>query len=211
MTDRGRSPIAQAAPLRLATLISGGGRTAVNLLDRIEDGSLAAQLVVAIASRPECAGVERLRARGVRVEVVSRTDQGDPSNVHDHTDAILLDADIDLICLCGWLRHFRVRGPRADWTGRVINIHPSLLPRFGGKGMHGTHVHAAVLASGERVSGCTVHEVDELYDHGPTMLQTEVPVLVDDDVATLAARVFEAECRTYPEAIRIWSARRTSA
>lgn len=193
------------APPRLGVLISGGGRTALNLLDRIEDGSLPATIAVAVSSRADAPGEARLRARGVRVEVVPRSDaagEGGMALLHDRTDRILLDAGVDLVCCCGWLRHLRVRGPLVDWTGRCLNIHPSLLPKFGGKGMHGDRVHAAVIAAGEQESGCTVHEVDELYDHGPILLQRRVPVLPGDDSAVLAARVFAEECVAYPEAIR---------
>ncbi|HMN97201.1 MAG TPA: phosphoribosylglycinamide formyltransferase [Phycisphaerales bacterium] len=211
-----------SAPVRLAVLISGGGRTALNLLDAIERGELDAAVVLAIASRHDAAGIQRLRDRGVPVEIVARSDFPEGSALHDRTDELLLGAGerrsggigddaragVDLICLCGWLRHFRLCGPKADWRGRVLNIHPSLLPRHGGTGMHGDRVHAAVLAAGDALSGCTVHEVDEIYDHGPTLLQKTVPVLAGDDVQTLAARVFAAECAAYPEAVRLWIARR---
>lgn len=197
------------SPPRLGVLISGGGRTALNLLDRIERGSLPATIAVAIASRADAGGVERLRARGVPVEVVAKEPTAGAASgaaaftaLHDRTDRILLDAGVDLLCCCGWLRHVRVRGPLVDWSGRCLNIHPSLLPKFGGQGMHGERVHAAVIAAGERESGCTVHEVDDQYDHGPILLQRRVPVLPDDNVATLAARVFAEECVAYPEAIR---------
>ena len=187
---------------RLGLLISGGGRTALNLLDRIEEGTLAAEVGVAISTRADAPGVERLRARGIAVEVVARRPGAEERTLHDRTDELLLQAGVDLVCCCGWLRHVRVRGPAVDWSWRCVNIHPSLLPRFGGKGMHGEHVHAAVLAAGETESGCTVHYVDELYDHGPIILQRRVPVLAGDDVATLAARVFAAECLAYPEAVQ---------
>ncbi len=189
-------------PLRTALLISGGGRTALNLFDCAERGELPIAPVVAIATRVEAPGVERLRARGVVVHVVARTAGDDCESAHERTDLILLEAGIELICLCGWLRHFRVRSARADWRTRAINIHPALLPEFGGPGMHGDHVHAAVLAAGRSESGCTVHYVDELYDHGPIILQRRVPVLPGDDVPRLAARVFEAELLAYPEALR---------
>lgn len=189
------------SPCRVGLLISGGGRTALNLLDRIEEGSLPAAAAVAIASRHDAPGIQRLRDRGVAVEIVARRDHAGEASLHDHTDELLLRAKVDLVCCCGWLRHVRVRGPRTDWTWRCLNIHPALLPRHGGKGMHGDRVHAAVLAARDPESGCTVHYVDELYDHGPIILQRRVPVQPDDDVASLAARVFAAECIAYPEAI----------
>lgn len=202
------------ARLPIAVMLSGGGRTALNLLSRF--GSTAARsrrprVVAAIASRPDCAGVARLEARGLRVDIVSRRDFPDETALHDRTDELLLASGAELVCLCGWLRKFRVTAPPSkrdgadrpgvDWSGRVMNIHPSLLPAFGGQGMHGERVHAAVLASGATHSGCTVHYVDDQYDHGPIILQRVVPVLPGDDVNSLAERVFTQECLAYPEAV----------
>ncbi|MGH7163516.1 MAG: phosphoribosylglycinamide formyltransferase, partial [Planctomycetota bacterium] len=111
----------------------------------------------------------------------------------------------DLVCLCGFVHLLPIPRP---WRGKVLNIHPGLLPEFGGKGMYGGRVHAAVLRAGARVSGCTVHFADEEYDHGPVILRREVPVAAGDSVETLAARVFQAECEAYPEAIRLFAAGR---
>lgn len=196
----------------IAVLLSGGGRTALNLLKRFPctaGRSRRPRVVAAIASRADCAGVARLQAYGMRVDVVSRRDFPDETALHDRTDELLLASGTDLVCLCGWLRKFRMSAPpreeggapRVDWNGRVMNIHPSLLPAFGGQGMHGDHVHAAVLASGATHSGCTVHYVDDQYDHGPIILQRIVPVLPADDVSALAERVFAQECLAYPEAV----------
>lgn len=178
---------------RLAGLISGGGRTLLNLADAIDRGDLDAEIAVAISSRPDAPGVARLRARGITVACPPRDD-------HEAISRILREADVDLVCLCGYLRWLRID----PWMrGRVINIHPSLLPRHGGHGMYGDRVHAAVLAAGDAESGCTVHVVDEQYDHGPTILQRRCPVEPGDDVASLAARVFAEECLAYPEAIAL--------
>lgn len=185
--------------LRLACLISGGGRTVLNLADRIADGTLHASIELVIASRSDIAGVERARARGLNVEVVARKAFADENAMHDRIGLLLREHRIDLVCLCGYLRWIRVD---PDFRGRVINIHPALLPEFGGPGMHGHHVHEAVLAAGRTVSGCTVHFVDDLYDHGRIILQRHCPVLPGDTPDTLAARVFEQECIAYPEAIR---------
>jgi phosphoribosylglycinamide formyltransferase-1 len=111
------------------------------------------------------------------------------------------DARADLVCLAGWLSLLALP---ASYQGRVMNIHPALLPGFGGKGMYGHNVHAAVLAHGCRVSGCTVHFVDERYDNGPIIVQRTCPVLDDDTPDTLAHRVFEEEKIAYPEAIRLF-------
>ena len=109
-------------------------------------------------------------------------------------------ADVDLVTLAGFLCHLEIPD---DFAGRVMNIHPALIPAFCGKGMYGEKVHAAVLERGCKVSGCTVHFADNEYDHGPIILQRAVPVLDDDTPDTLAARVFEQECEAYPEAIRL--------
>jgi formyltetrahydrofolate-dependent phosphoribosylglycinamide formyltransferase len=187
------------APLRLACLISGGGRTMLNLADRIDDGSLHASIDLVIASRGNIAGVEKARERGFDTHIVLRRDFDSDHAMHDRISALLREKRIDLVCLCGYLRWFRVD---PDFRGRVINIHPALLPDFGGSGMHGERVHEAVLAAKQTTSGCTVHLVDEQYDHGRIILQRTCPVLPGDTADSLAARVFEQECLAYPEAIR---------
>ena len=191
--------------LRLGALISGGGRTLLNLLDRAGAGSLAASVAVVIASRGEIPGAKLARKRGLDVRVARRRDFGREQQMHDVITRWLLERQVDLVCLCGYLRWFRVDEP---FVGRVMNIHPALLPEFGGKGMYGLRVHRAVLAASRKVSGCTVHFVDETYDHGPIILQRECPVLAGDDEHRLAARVFEQECLAYPEAIRLFADRR---
>lgn len=176
-------------------MIGGGGRTLINIADRIEDGSLPASVELVIASREDIPGVERARARGLDVRVPPRGPTGD-----DQITAWIEDVGADLVCLCGYLRLVRIDAPL---VGRTINIHPALLPDFGGRGMYGNHVHRAVLDSGRTFSGCTVHVVDEAYDHGPILLQRPCPVLPGDDVERLAARVFDEECIAYPDAIRL--------
>jgi formyltetrahydrofolate-dependent phosphoribosylglycinamide formyltransferase len=187
-------------PLRIAALISGGGRTLLNLADRIEDGSLRARIVLVIASRAEAPGVQRARQRGLNVRIASTKELGGETARDDVIERWLRETNPDLVCLCGYLSRLRVP---AGFEGRVMNIHPALLPAFGGRGMHGLAVHRAVLAAGCRESGCTVHVVNEEYDQGPIILQRTVPVLPNDDPETLAARVFAQECIAYPEAIRL--------
>jgi formyltetrahydrofolate-dependent phosphoribosylglycinamide formyltransferase len=194
-----------STPLRLATLMSGGGRTVLNLADRIEDGTLPADVTLVISSRADAPAVERARDRGLEVRVAARGDFGSPERLHDTITSWLLERDVQLVCLCGYLHWFRIDEP---FRGRAMNIHPALLPNFGGKGMYGLRVHRAVLASGTEVSGCTVHFLDDQYDHGPIILQRECPVLPNDDEHRLAARVFEQECIAYPEAIRLFAAGR---
>lgn len=193
---------APTPPLRLGTLISGGGRTVLNLQDEIEAGRLPATIELVIASRESAAGVARADARGLPVRVASKTTHPDPDARHDAITGWLREAGVDLVCLCGYLQWFRIDPP---FEGRVINIHPALLPDFGGPGMYGMHVHEAVLEAGRTESGCTVHVVDEAYDHGPAILQRRCPVAPGDDAAALADRVFREECIAYPDAIRLFA------
>lgn len=181
--------------LRIGCLISGGGRTVLNLAEAIERDDIPARIGIVIAHRETISGVERCREAGLPVGIVPIEDSTD---THDQIDRALTDAGVRLVCLAGYLRHFRV-GPR--WTDRVINIHPSLLPLHGGHGMYGDRVHRAVLDSDDTVSGCTVHAVDEVYDHGVVIHQRACPVLPDDDVDSLASRVFAEECLALPDVV----------
>ena len=182
-------------PLRIGCLVSGGGRSVMNLQDLIERGELPATIALVLATRPGVQAIERARARGLRVaEIVPEP----RDTLDDRVDAALHEASVDLVVLAGYLRLFRP----AAWARRCINIHPALLPRHGGKGLWGHHVHEAVLAAGDRESGCTVHWVDEQYDHGKPILQRRCPVLPGDTPDTLAARVFAEELLALPEAIR---------
>lgn len=188
-------------PIRLAVLISGGGTTLVNLIRKIDAGDLNAEIPLVIASRSQCGGIARARDCNLRCEILLRKSY--PS-VETYSEAIFEQcraADVDLVVCGGFLALIRVPG---DFAGRVMNIHPSLIPAFCGQGFHGHHVHEAVLARGARVSGCTVHFVDDEYDHGPIIVQTTVPVDDRDTPDTLAARVFAAECESLPEAIRLF-------
>lgn len=185
--------MARRVPARLVCLISGGGRTVLNIQDTIDRGELDATISVVIASRA-CAGVARCEARGLATKIV-------PGDLEASRLAALLDEHrADLVCLAGYLRLLPVP---AGWEGRILNIHPALLPKFGGPGMFGDRVHRAVIDAGETESGCTVHLCDDRYDTGPIVAQRRCPVNPDDTPASLAGRVFEQECLAYPEAIRM--------
>lgn len=177
----------------IAVLISGGGRSLLNLLDHIEQGSLGARIALVIASA-ECPGAARARARGLHVRVLPGVIPADQlaATLHEHA--------IEWIILAGYLKMLHI--PPA-YEHRVVNIHPALLPKFGGKGMFGHHVHEAVLHAGEKESGCTVHFCDSKFDSGPTILQRRCPVIPGDTPDTLAARVFQQECLAYPEALQL--------
>ncbi|MEE2681631.1 MAG: formyltransferase family protein [Planctomycetota bacterium] len=191
--------------LKIAALISGAGRTIRSLQESIDLQEIPARIDVVIAHDETIPGVERCREIGLKVEIVPGA-RG--ARTSDLIDRILLDHGSDLICLCGYLRKFRV-GSR--WRNRVVNIHPALLPDFGGRGMYGQRVHEAVIASGHSRSGCTVHWVDEEYDHGEHIIQKSCPVHATDDAGTLADRVFELECSCYPEALRMIAESRMGA
>jgi formyltetrahydrofolate-dependent phosphoribosylglycinamide formyltransferase len=190
--------MSDASSLRLVVLLSGSGRTLENLLEAIAAGRLPARAVAVVSSRPDVRGVAIATRAGLPVHVLPPAGWA----VEDWSNAIFAvcrTADADLVVMAGFLHLVRIP---ADFAGRVVNIHPSLLPAFGGRGFHGMHVHRAVLDRGCTVSGCTVHLVDDEYDHGRILLQETVPVLPDDTPESLAARVFAAECRALPEAIR---------
>ena len=187
-------------PLRIAILFSGGGTTLQNLIDATRDGRLPnVAIVKAISSRRDAYGIERCRLAGIPCAVVSKSRYADPA---EHTRAVFahLDpADIDLVCLAGWMNRLVIEEP---WlSNRVLNIHPSLLPAFGGPGMYGRRVHEAILACGAPATGCTVHFVTNEVDEGPILLQERVEVHAGDTPETLAARVQAAERRVYVEAI----------
>ena len=182
----------------IAVLCSGGGRTVLNLLDYIERGDLDANILLAIASRHDILAIERLASRGLDV-AIARKEAESPSDGDAHVQAWLNDCKPDVICLCGYLRLLNIE----PWmVGRVLNIHPSLLPKHGGEGMYGMRVHEAVLQNQDEETGCTVHYVDEEYDHGPHILQKSCMVLPSDTPSTIADKVFELECVAYPEAIQ---------
>jgi formyltetrahydrofolate-dependent phosphoribosylglycinamide formyltransferase len=190
---------------RVAVLLSGTGRTLENLLACRARGELNIDIVGVVSSRAGVRGLEIAQSAGLRTHVVSRAAVRDPGLLSAEVRAFLAPTGVDLIALAGFLRQMEIL---PEWRARVINIHPSLLPLFGGKGMYGGRVHEAVLASGMKVSGCTVHVVDEEYDAGPIILQLCVPVADDDDAHSLGERVFAAECRAYPDAIRLFQAGR---
>jgi formyltetrahydrofolate-dependent phosphoribosylglycinamide formyltransferase len=193
------------APINLAVLASGSGRTLGNFIELIARNELPARISVVVGSRPGLGALHRAAEAKILNFVVNKRDHAD---VASHSKAIfqlLDDANVDLVCLAGWLCLLDIPD---RYAGKIMNIHPALLPSFGGQGMYGHRVHEAVLAAGCKVSGCTVHFVDKEYDSGPIILQRCCPVLENDDAETLAARVFEEEKIAYPEAIRLFAENR---
>lgn len=192
----------QAGRLQVAVFLSGTGRTLENLLAQRADGELEIDIPVVISSRPGVRGLEVAAGAGIEAHVVSRREYPTPSAMSARIRELLAPHRIDLILLAGFLSQLEIL---PEWEGRMLNIHPSLLPLFGGHGLYGTRVHEAVLASGMRETGCTVHLVNAEYDAGPIVLQRSLPIHDDDTPATLGARVFALECELYPEAIRLFA------
>lgn len=175
------------------------------MIDLIGLKQLSADIRVVIGSRANLKGIERASAAGLANHVVARSAYGNCADFSKKVFSLCDEERVDLICLAGWLCLLEI--PPA-YSGRVMNIHPALLPSFGGKGMYGHHVHEAVIRHGCKVSGCTVHFVDNSYDSGPIIIQRTCPVLDDDTPDDLARRVFEQEKIAYPEAIRLFQAGR---
>ena len=186
------------SPARLLVAISGGGTTLRNLLAAIDAGQLTAAVVHVIASKPDCGGIAIAEERGITVTVLPRADFENLAAYGCAFFEVADTVDADLVVMAGFLAQVEIP---AAYEHRVLNIHPSLIPAFAGRGYYGLRVHRAVLERGCTVSGCTVHFVDNEYDHGPIIAQRAVPVEVDDTPESLAARVFEQECDLYPQAI----------
>jgi phosphoribosylglycinamide formyltransferase 1 len=188
-------------PINLAILLSGSGTTLQNLIDRIRAGSLNAKITAVIASRPGIKGIDRAREANLPLHLVERTKYPDIPSFSRDIFKICAGAKVDLICLAGWLSLLEIPDAYAE---KIMNIHPALLPSFGGKGMYGQRVHQAVLDHGCKITGCTVHFVDRVYDNGPIILQRTCPVLETDTPDSLAHRVFEEEKIAYPQAIQLF-------
>jgi len=189
--------------LPIAVLISGGGTTLRNLIEKQKAGVLPVEFRLVISSNPDAKGLDIAKAAGIPTLVAEKgKDQSSDDYARDIFEPCRA-AGVQLVVMGGFLKHVTIP---PDFAGRVINIHPALIPAFCGKGLYGHRVHEAVLEYGAKVSGCTVHFADNQYDHGPIILQRVVPVLDDDTPDSLAARVFAAECEALPEAIRLVAA-----
>lgn len=190
-------------PWRLAVLISGSGRTLRNLLDTIERGDLNAEIVVVVSSVADVRGLEIATSAGIPTHVLTSKDAKGVDAYSEKTYEILTRYEPDLVVMAGYLRRLLVH---PGWENRIVNIHPALLPQAAayaaGKGFYGDRVHQAVLEHGDSESGCTVHVVTDVYDDGPPLAQSIVPVHATDDVRSLADRVFATECELYPRVLR---------
>ena len=192
------------SPLSIAVLISGGGTTLQNFIDLRDSGELHVDFKLVISSRSSAKGLQRAAEAGIPTTVIERSANPDGLFSKQITDA-LRQADVDLGCMGGFLSMWIIP---PEFEDRVMNIHPALLPGFGGKGFYGRRVHEAVLEAGCKVTGCTVHFVDNVYDNGPIILQRAVTVHEDDTPETLAKRIRKYEKVIYPEAIRLFAQNR---
>jgi len=197
---------ASRAPMRIAVLVSGGGRSLENLSEEIARGEVPGELVLVLASNRKAFALERAKRLGIPSVVVDAEKKLSPAEFSREAFAAIERAGADVAVMAGFLRLLPLP---ESWIGRVLNIHPALLPAFGGKGYYGDRVHEAVLAAGVKETGCTVHYVDNEYDHGPVLLQRRVLVREDDTVETLGARVFEEEKIALPQALRMHAKRRS--
>ena len=190
-------------PLRIAVLCSGGGSNLQALLDAIDGGRIRGEVVLVMANRSRAFALERARARGIPAMFISQKEAGSPQAYNDALLAQLQATRAELVVLAGYLR---MVGSQivAAYPQRILNIHPALIPAFCGAGMYGDRVHEAVLASGVKLTGATVHFVDEAYDHGEIVMQRSVPVLDDDDVHALAARVLAVEHTILPQSVALF-------
>lgn len=199
------SEMTPPAPLRIAVLISGGGTTLKNLLEQKAQGTLNIDIPVVISSNPDAGGLRYAKDAGIPT-IVTQSQSFD--NIDKFSAAVFgpcRTAHVDYVVMGGFLKLVRIPD---DFENRVVNIHPALIPNHCGAGFYGLRVHQSVINAGDQTSGCTVHFVDNEYDHGPIILQRSVSVAAEDTPESLAARVFEAECEAYPEALRLLQAGR---
>ncbi|MFN3306618.1 MAG: phosphoribosylglycinamide formyltransferase [Candidatus Kapaibacteriota bacterium] len=187
--------------LRIGFLASHNGSNMQAIIDAIKKGELDAEPAVVISNNSQAYALERARKEGIPTYHISSKHFESEDKLDEEILNTLIKHDVNIVCLAGYMKKI---GPRvlAHFKNRVLNIHPSLLPKFGGKGMYGKYVHDAVLKAGEKQSGCTVHIVDEHYDHGKILGQRVVPVFPDDTVETLSQRVLVEEHKLYPEVLK---------
>ena len=187
-------------PLRIAVLISGGGTTLNNLIEKDRQGDVDLDFRRVISSSPDAGGLRYAEKSQIPVDIIETKDYESALEFSEAVFEKCREADVNYVIMAGFLKRLRIPD---DFTNRVLNIHPALIPAFCGKGFYGLRVHQAALDYGVKISGCTVHFADNEYDHGPVLLQQAVPVKENDTPQKLAARVFEAECEAYPRALRL--------
>lgn len=186
--------------VRLGILASHGGTNLQSIIDSCEAARIPAEVVVVISNNRQSGALARARKHRIDAVHLSNKHYPDNEDLDEAIAEVLREHEVDFVCLAGYMKR---RGPKflSAFKNRILNIHPALLPKFGGKGFYGMRVHEAVLEAKEKESGVTVHIVDEKYDHGPILAQKRVPVLPDDTPETLAARILVEEHKIYSEVI----------
>lgn len=190
----------QLLPLPIAVLISGGGTTLKNLIDRKATHSLPIDIRLVISSKSTAGGLQFAADANIPSQVIRRRDFESAEAYRDAMFDPIRKANAAYVVMGGFLQHLLIPN---DFTNRVLNIHPSLIPSFCGQGMYGLNVHQAAVDYGAKLSGCTVHFVDDHYDHGPVILQKACPVLEEDTAESLQQRVFELEREALPEVLQL--------
>ncbi len=200
-----RTPTENPSPLQVAVLISGEGRTLKNFIDLNAAGNLPIDIRIVISSSSTAGGLAHASAAELPLLICRRKACPSDEEFSQRIFAACREAQVEYVLMAGFMKFLPIP---PDFENRVINIHPSLIPAFCGQGLYGHHVHQAILDYGAKVSGCTVHFVDNQYDHGPIIWQQPTPVFSEDTADTLANRVFDLETEAYPHVIRLLAARK---
>ena len=187
--------------VNLAVFVSGGGTNLQSIIDRCSDGFIPGEVKLVISNNKKAFGLERAHEAGIETYVFIRKDFPDSAAAGNYLLKLMEKYSVDLIALAGYLKKIPPLVIK-KYHGRIVNIHPGLLPKYGGKGMYGLNVHRAVIEARDKETGVTIHEVDEIYDNGPVVAEERVMVLHEDTPEELAARVLKVEHRFYPQVLK---------
>ena len=186
---------------KIAVFVSGGGSNFKAIHHQIQKREIPGEIVLVISNNPNCGAIEYANENSIPIFIINAAQYPNPHTRDEFLIETCLKAEIDLICLAGYMKMLPPAFVK-QYENKILNIHPGLLPEFGGKGFFGMRVHEAVINSGKRESGATVHFVDEIYDHGPIILQKKVEVLETDTAESLAARILKLEHELFPEVVK---------
>lgn len=186
---------------KIAVFVSGGGSNFKAIHHQIQKREIPGEIVLVISNNPNCGAIEYANENSIPIIIINAVQYPNPHTRDEFLIETCLKAEIDLICLAGYMKMLPPAFVK-QYENKILNIHPGLLPEFGGKGFFGMRVHEAVINSGKRESGATVHFVDEIYDHGPIILQKKVEVLETDTAESLAARILKLEHKLFPEVVK---------
>ena len=186
---------------KIAVFVSGGGSNFKAIHHQIQKREIPGEIVLVISNNPNCGAIEYANENSIPIIIINAVQYPNPHTRDEFLIETCLKAEIDLICLAGYMKMLPPAFVK-QYENKILNIHPGLLPEFGGKGFFGMRVHEAVINSGKRESGATVHFVDEIYDHGPIILQKKVEVLETDTAESLAARILKLEHELFPEVVK---------